>query len=55
MQAARRSPTVAVHTIMDRAPDAQGRAVASRKAVTPQFDRGNALFADRPYGDPDTW
>ena len=37
--------------------DAQGRAVAVQpQAVTPQFDRGqNAPFADRPYGDPDTW
>jgi hypothetical protein len=37
--------------------DAQGRAIAAQpRAITPQFDRGqNAPFADRPYGDPDTW
>jgi hypothetical protein len=36
--------------------DAQGRAVAVTPQVAPQFERGqNAPFADRPYGNPDTW
>ena len=36
--------------------DAQGRAAAPIQNVQPQYSRGQNLpYADRPYGDPDSW
>jgi hypothetical protein len=37
--------------------DAQGRAlVAPSQIETPRYNRGQSEpYADRPYGDPDSW